>query len=92
MTLAEALLEIDACVACIAAFLCMPVIPSFVVTRAVGGRSPRSWIGPVDPLCFHGCLVAQVDHLVPSSFKSWGVRRPVRLWRSELLIEFIFFA
>ena len=92
VTLAGALLEFDACVACIAAFLSLLVIPSFEVTRAVGGRSPRSWIGPVDPLFFHGCLVAQVDHLVPSSLRSRGVRRPVRLWRSELLIELIFFA
>ena len=53
----------------LAAFISMPVIPSFEVTRAVGGRSPRSWIGPVNPLFFHGCLVAQVDHLVPSSLR-----------------------
>ena len=73
VTLAGALLEFDACVACIAAFLSLPVFPSFEVTRAVGGRSPRSWIGPVDPMFFHGCLVARVDHLVPSSLLLWYV-------------------
>ena len=52
MTLVGALLEFVACAACIAAFLS-------------GGRSPRSWIGPVDPLRFLECLVARVDLLVP---------------------------
>ena len=71
MTLVGALLEFVACAACIAAFLSLPVFPSFEVTRAVGGRSPRSWIGPVDPLLFLECLVARVDHLVPYSLDAF---------------------
>ncbi len=58
MTLVGALLEFVACAACIAAFLS-------------GGRSPRSWIGPVDPLLFLECLVARVDHLVPYSLDAF---------------------
>ncbi len=73
MTLVGALLEFVACAACIAAFLSLPVFPSFEVTRAVGGRSPRSWIGPVDPLLFLECLVARVDHLVPYSLNAFVI-------------------
>ncbi len=58
MTLVGALLEFVACAACVAAFLS-------------GGRSPRSWIGPVDPLLFLECLVARVDHLVPYSLDAF---------------------
>ncbi len=60
VTLVGALLEFVACAACIAAFLS-------------GSRSPRSWIGPVDPLRFLECLVARVDLLVPYSLDAFVI-------------------